>query len=225
MKVSFWFHACARQVVRWIQWNGPIWSLSTGWEQEWMKAWEALAGHPQLMSAILWNKSYCWLLCNLPRALPLYNALQQTAIKLLLCFFPLLSWREPCRAKVWCIFASRNQFLGNKAPHVDCLSPEYVRPDWGREEGIRAAKKCSRSKNINCNVLCGSREILLEWVYHGKIDKKYFQKSKLKYLDISVFQVLLQMTNSFEIFHQNHQSYQKCQKCQKYQKCQTYQKC
>ena len=38
MKVRFWSHACAKH-ARWIQWNGPIWSLSTqgGWEQEWMK--------------------------------------------------------------------------------------------------------------------------------------------------------------------------------------------
>ena len=85
--------------------------------------WRALGSvdHPQIMRAILWNKSYCWLLCNLP------------------CCSLLLSTSTTLpRAKVWCIFAPRNQFSGNKAPHVDCLSPEYealIGPERGHQGG------------------------------------------------------------------------------------------
>ena len=175
MKVRFWFHACARQVVGWIQWNGPIWSLSTGWEQEWMKAWEALDGHPQLMPAILWNKSYCWLLCNLARPrccsiMPCSRLLSSyCSASFHFSLLLLLNTTLPCKSLMH--FCVTQSVLWKQSSSCGLPEPRVCAPWLGRRGGMRAAKKFSPSKNINCNVASGSREILLEWVYHGKIGK------------------------------------------------------
>ena len=107
-------------------------------------------------------------------ALLLYNALQQTAIKLLLCFFPLLSSPPlnttlPCKSLMH--FCVTQSVLWKQSSSCGLPEPRVCAPWLGQRGGMRAAKKISPSKNINCNMASGSWEILLEWVYHGKIGK------------------------------------------------------
>ena len=111
--------------------SAPIRSLSTA--REWRTGWRPgkRPSHPQLMRTILWNKSYCWLLCNLPL---------QSAIKLLLCFF--------CSSSAFLRHAisSRKQNC--------CSAPSMTKAwlsSWGAW-GLGAAKRVSAKEKLNCNM-------------------------------------------------------------------------
>ena len=121
------------------------------WEQEWMKAWEALDGQPSSAQAShsLKQKLLLIALQSSPRAL--YNASCSSRL-LLLCFFPLLSW-----AKVRCIFAAHA--ISSRETKL-LMWIAWAPSVWaviGSERGDEGgqAKKCSPKKNLNCSLACG----------------------------------------------------------------------
>ena len=109
--------------------SAPIRSLSTA--REWRTGWRPgkRPSHPQLMRTILWNKSYCWLLCNLPL---------QSAIKLLLCFF--------CSSSAFLRHAisSRKQNCCSAPSMTEAWLSSWGA--WGRPRGFLQKKK------LNCNI-------------------------------------------------------------------------
>ena len=111
--------------------SAPIRSLSTA--REWRTGWRPgkRPSHPQLMRTILWNKSYCWLLCNLPL---------QSAIKLLLCFF--------CSSSAFLRHAisSRKQ---------NCCSAPSMREAWLSSWGAWGRpRRFLQKKKLNYNITC-----------------------------------------------------------------------
>ena len=111
--------------------SAPIRSLSTA--REWRTGWRPgkRPSHPQLMRTILWNKSYCWLLCNLPL---------QSAIKLLLCFF--------CSSSAFLRHAisSRKQ---------NCCSAPSMREAWLSSWGAWGRpRRFLQKKKLNFNITC-----------------------------------------------------------------------
>ena len=120
------------------------------WEEEWMKAWEVLDGQPSSAQAShsLKQKLLLIALQSSPHS-ALYNASCSSRL-LLLCFFPLLSW-----AKVRCIFAAHA--ISSRETKL-LMWIAWAPSVWaviGPERGMRAAKKCSSKKNLNCSLACG----------------------------------------------------------------------
>ena len=173
MKLDFGFMHCARHVGR-IQWNGPIWSLSTGLrrgvdEGLGSAGWPSSthAGHSLKQKLLLIALQSCPHCCSIMPCSRLLSSYCSASFHFSLLL--LLNTTLPCKSLMH--FCVTQSVLWKQSSSCGLPEPRVCAPWLGRRGGIRAAKKFSPSKNINCNVASGSREILLEWVYHGKIGK------------------------------------------------------
>ena len=72
----------------------------------------------------------------------------------------LLNTTLPCKSLMH--FCVTQSVLWKQSSSCGLPEPRVCAPWLGQRGGIRAAKKFSPSKNINCNVASGSREILLK---------------------------------------------------------------
>ena len=117
----------------------------SGWRPG--KPW--MASHPQLRRAILWNKSYCWLLCNLPRTA---HSIMPAAAADCYCS---ASFHFSLEQKSDAFLQLTQSVLGKQSSSCGLPEPRVCGPWLGRRGGMRAAKKCSPEKNLNCSLACG----------------------------------------------------------------------